>query len=265
MTLTEFARNHPLLLNARFLKEEAETPPMIVGLVGGLLFRDDRTLNSVIYRMTPHYNDDVLERKELAKQYPNIQYRQKQAVDLFRAKGICYLDVNYMYIVNDYVQSRSEDELEYLSEEFAHLDFTPRKLQHEIETQYHGKQCPPECEDCASMTTVQEETKQQFVNDVIVDNILKPLFIDNKRFINERIILIVLPMRSEFAQHCDVILHVNDCEECKTQFVDVLPSDLHQAYLQQLEDLPNDFVEISIDNDDMRSAVDQIFEALEEV
>jgi hypothetical protein len=263
MTLAEFAKGHPLLLNLRFVGEEVTEPPLIVGLVGGLLFRNKRSENSVIYRMTPHYNSDVFERKELAKQYPNIEYKQKKAVDLFRGKGICYLDINYMYIFNDFVQSRTEQEIQELKETYSRFGFDPRKVQHEIEVQYHGKKCPVDCEQCAEAVELSNEVKQQFVNDITVAEIMKPLFVDSKQHINERVVLVVLPLQSEFAQYCDTIIHIDDCDECKSQFVSDLSSDLHQAYLKQLEDLPNDFIDINIDNDDMAAAVEKVATALQ--
>lgn len=264
MTLAEFARNHPLLHNIRFVEEEITNPPVIVGLVGGMVFRNEHTLNSIIYRMTPHYNDDVFERKELAKQYPNIEYKQKKAVDIFRGRGVCYLDVNYMHIINDYVQSQDEYSLVDLAEEYSYLGFDPALLNHEIQTQHQGKTCPEDCHQCATLASLDSDTKHKFVNDVIVKELLKPILIDKKNFINEQWIVVVLPVRSEFAQYCDLIIHADDCEECKQTFIGALPENLHAAYLEQLEDLPNDFISINI-GDDMEAAADQITNTLRSV
>lgn len=142
MTLAEFAMQHPHFWNVRYTKQNENTPiTSLIGIGGG-------------------YNINADEFAQCLRQF-----------------DISYVDPNYDHLINNYLNSLSEEK--------------------------HQE----------ALNFVSSFTPQQFVVEVIDNLLLKPALIDNQPKINEQYLFIKIPVGSEIFKFCDKVIWLHEDED----------------------------------------------------
>jgi len=231
MTLAEYAKTHEELANVGFVQHDMPTAPKIVGLFGGFSLRDVQPLNahneSLKRDFGPPPEDlGLTTRDEIeqwyAEQIPSLAPNKKKTLTQgFNQQGVCYLDPCWPIILADYMSTLSVEECAALETQYEYIGLNVAEYIEAVNAEHRGGSYP----EHMSIPTLQQ--RKYFINDVIVDQLLKPLFVDGKYSIQQKAIVMVLPFgSSEFAQDCDNLVYMKESAEVVADFMQYLDEDM---------------------------------------
>jgi hypothetical protein len=239
MTLTEYAKTHEELEGVGFIDHELPTAPKIIGLFGGFSLRDVQPLNSRNARLKqeigpPPEELGLTSRDEIEAWYVEqnpllAPYKRKILTRGFAEQGVKYLDVNWPLIVADYMGTLTRQEQGDLEKQYAYLGLNVTEYISFVNHEHRGG-------TFSGFTHIPSlQQRKEFVVDVINKLLLIPLFVDQKRTIDQKAVIILLPFGAyDFAQHCDQLIYVRDAEDVVAEFLSYLDDDT-KSIIQQHE------------------------------